>query len=99
MRADCLGAINLVVDVGFVGDLDVPGESMWGFAWFPCSAFGVKFVAFVGIVSRLIMLELVELNNSVSAVGIKFVAFVAVVGNLIVFVELIGLNKSVCEFT
>ena len=45
------------------------------------------------------MLELVELNNSVSAVGIKFVAFVAVVGKLIVFVELIGLNKSVCEFT
>ena len=63
-------AIKLVVVVGFVGELDVPGKSMWGFVWFPCSA-----------------------------VGVKFVAFVAIVGKLIVFVELIGLNKSVCEFT
>ena len=56
-------------------------------------------MAFVAIVGKLIMLELVGLKNLVFAVGIKFVAFVAVVGKLIVFVELIGLNKSVCEFT
>ena len=56
-------------------------------------------MTFVAIVGKLIMLELIELNNSVSAVGINIVAFVTVVGKLIVFVELIGLNKSVCEFT
>ena len=56
----------MVVDVGFVGELDVPGKSMWGFVF---------------------------------AVGVKFVAFVSIVGKLIVLVELIGLNKSVCEFT
>ena len=93
---DCLVAIKLVV---VVGELDVPGKSMWGFVWFPCSAVGVKFVAFVAIVGKLIMLELVGLDNLVFAVGVEFVAFVAVVGKLIVFVELIGLNKSVCEFT
>ena len=90
----------MVVDGGFVEELDVPGKSMWGFAWLPCSAVGIKFVAFVAIVGKLIMLvELIGLNRSVSAVGIKFVAFVIIVGKLIMLVELIGLNKSVCEFT
>ena len=56
-------------------------------------------MALVAIVGRLIMLELIGLINLVFAVGIKFAAFVAIVGKLIVFVELIGLNKSVCEFT
>ena len=35
----------------------------------------------------------------VAVVGVKLWAFVAVVGELIRFVELTGLNKSVCEFT
>jgi hypothetical protein len=96
--ADGLEAIKLV-DVGLVEELDVPDKSMWGFAWFPCSAVGVTLVEFVAIVGKLILLGLIELNNSLSAVGIKFVAFVAVVCKLIVLVELIGLNKSVCEFT